>query len=1252
MEIGLVQKIDIDREMQQAYLDYAMSVIVARALPDARDGLKPVHRRILYAMYDMGLRPDSPYKKSARIVGEVLGKYHPHGDAAVYEAMARMAQDFSMRYLLVEGQGNFGSVDGDPPAAMRYTEARLASPATHMLADIQKNTVDFGRNFDDTLIEPSVLPAAVPNLLVNGATGIAVGMATSIPPHNLSEIVAAMQHVLEHWDSLDDVSVEDLMRFVKGPDFPTGGVLVHTAGSDGLESAYGTGRGQVTIQARAHLEEMERGRSRIIVTELPYMTNKASLIERIAELAREGKLEGIADLRDESDRQGMRIVIELSKTADSETMLAQLYKHTPMQSTFSINMLALVDGEPRTLSLKQALRVYLDHRLEVVRRRSQYDLDRARQRAHILEGLRVALKNLDEVIEIIRKAADVDTARLKLMKRFKLSEIQAQAILDMQLRRLAALERKKIEEEYKELQATIKDLEALLRSPKRMRQTVSDELNAVSEAYGDRRRTHIVLLKEGQARTALVSAGELVPEKEVWLSVTPGGLISRSIENRQPRLSGADAPAWLVRVNTRDTLYLVGESGEAAALPVHAIPEGDDPGQGSPYDRVTPLKDGRKLAAVFSVPPRSRREDVAKEGDNIYVVTVTRGGMIKKSDLSELPGASAGLFNIAKVNEGDLLLWAGLSSGSDELLLATAHGMAIRFSEDDVRPMGLVAAGVLGIRLGAGDQLVGAALLPVPGTKPSVAKKAAAHEWQALLITTSGRAKRLELNQFPLQGRYGLGVQAWKLAPREEIVGLGLGKPGRSAILHLEKHTPKAVQLEDAPLQSRATRGTGLGEIKPGDAVTRLTVPFISTLPGTIPEDDEPEAPSRRKPTPKSPSPTTRGTTVVKSVSKAIKRAVKSSLEMGIEPDTKSSANATPKSTLRRTRKSTDVQLELPVIKSDIKSVSKAPVKPADTSVISQGVISGSKDKTTSNLKVPSKTIESAKSGGEIPPKPGTKAAPKTKAQPGEKIITKASAKPISGAPAKTATEQVSKTRGKVAATPGLQPPSEASQKAEIIQAVKAVTRPAAKAEPGIAAKSAAKVKTKPAQTAVSKITAKPDEKTKSRLAMETVPTEKPAGKGKTKPATTISPKAAAKPTRKVETKPVAATASKTEVKVAAKTKTKTASAPKLDTKPAGKADSRSVTKTASKTDKVKPAAKTKTGPATKTTVNKMTTTTTKTTASAKAQASTITKALPVAKKKPAVPKPAVPKPAVPKPAVPKPAVPKPAAPKPKTGTS
>ncbi len=443
---GTVRKVDIDREVQQSYLDYAMSVIVARALPDARDGLKPVQRRILYAMNDMSLSASNAYKKSARIVGEVLGKYHPHGDMAVYETMARMAQDFSMRYMLVDGQGNFGSVDGDPPAAMRYTEARLAPISMEILTDLEKDTVSYSQNFDGSLKEPDVLPAAVPNLLVNGATGIAVGMATSIPPHNLGEVCDALVFMLRSWSRLDEISVEELTRHISGPDFPTGGLILDKAGSEeGLLAAYGSGRGKITVRARTHVEETTRGRSRILVTELPYQVNKAALLERIAELVRDGTIEGISDLRDESDRRGMRVVIDLMRTSDSRQVLRDLYKRTPMETTFSINLLALVNNEPRMLTLKQALRVFMDHRLDIIRKRSAYDLARARERAHILEGLRIALKNLDEVIRLIRGAKDTDEARAKLQKRFKLSEVQANAILDMPLKRLAALEREKIE---------------------------------------------------------------------------------------------------------------------------------------------------------------------------------------------------------------------------------------------------------------------------------------------------------------------------------------------------------------------------------------------------------------------------------------------------------------------------------------------------------------------------------------------------------------------------------------------------------------------------------------------------------------------------------------------------------------------------------------------------------------------------------------------------------------------------------------
>jgi DNA gyrase subunit A len=793
--------------MQQAYLDYAMSVIVARALPDARDGLKPVQRRILYAMYDMGIRADSPYKKSARIVGEVLGKYHPHGDSAVYEAMARMAQDFSMRTLLVDGQGNFGSVDGDPPAAMRYTEARLTSAAVDILSDLNKNTVDFAPNFDDTLTEPEVLPSALPNLLVNGATGIAVGMATSIPPHNLGEVINALVYMLEKWEKLDDIDVETLMEFIQGPDFPTGGVILHEKGEQSIEAAYGTGRGRVTVQAKAHIEESDRGRSRIIVTELPYMVNKSSLIERIADLAREGYFEGLSDLRDESDRHGMRIVLELSKTADPEVILRELYKRTPMQTTFSINLLALVDGEPRTLTLKQALRVYVEHRLTVIKRRAEFDLERARQRAHILEGYLVALKNLDEIIELIRSAADVDTARNRLMKRYKLTEIQATAILDLQLRRLAALERKKIETEYKEVTALIKDLENLLKSPKRMRGVVADELLAVKERYGDRRRTQIVNLSANGQAAKTLTARDLLPQQQVWIGVTEEGLVSRTHDDKQPRQSGNDAPRWLVKASTTDTVYFVSKSGRAAAVAAHILPQTDKLSQGTLFHRVTPLTDSDPLAAVFALP--SRKGMLPEE---TCVITATKLGMVKKSLVTELPGPSAQTFVLVRVNEGDRLLQVGLTDNkTKDILLVTSQGMAIRFKEEEVRPMGLVAAGVNGLKLADKDEVVGMEILPAEG--------------EIFLITTEGKAKRVEQKDFPVQGRYGRGVIAWDIPDKIRLAGVVADKPNHMATIHLTRAAPKSTRLDEAGIRKRAsTKGDVIVEVKPGEEVVSVNV--------------------------------------------------------------------------------------------------------------------------------------------------------------------------------------------------------------------------------------------------------------------------------------------------------------------------------------------------------------------------------------------------------------------------------------------
>ncbi|NWG32896.1 MAG: DNA gyrase subunit A [Chloroflexi bacterium] len=808
MDLGTVRKIDIDREMQQSYLDYAMSVIVARALPDARDGLKPVQRRILYAMYDMGIRADSAYKKSARIVGEVLGKYHPHGDAAVYEAMARMAQDFSMRNLLIDGQGNFGSVDGDPPAAMRYTEARLTPAALDILSDLNKNTVDFVPNFDDTLTEPGVLPAALPNLLVNGATGIAVGMATSIPPHNLGEVIDAIVYMLEKWEKLDDIDVETLMKFVQGPDFPTGGIiLLDDKEENPIEAAYGSGRGRITVQAKAHVEEMERGKNRIIVTELPYTVNKSSLIERIADLAREGYLEGLSDLRDESDRQGMRIVLELTKNADPDAVLRELYKRTPMQTTFSINLLALVDGEPRTLTLKQALRVYVEHRLTVIKRRAEFDLEKAKARAHILEGYLVALKNLDEIIELIRSASDVDTARARLIKRYKLTELQATAILDMQLRRLAALERKKIETEYKEVTALIKELTTLLKSPKLMRGVVADELLKVKAQYADRRRTQIVdVTKRGKAAKAL-TASDILPQQQVWIGVTADGLVSRTADEKEPKHSGNDAPRWLVKASTTDTIYFVAKSGRAAAVAVHVIPQAEKLTQGSLFYKVTPLQETDSLAAVFALP--SRKTALPEE---TCVVTCTRFGMIKKSLISELPGPSAQTFMLVKVNEGDRLISVGLTDNKTKhILLVTAGGMAIRFKEDDVRPMGLVAAGVNGMKLDDKDEVVGMEILPAAG--------------ELFLLTNDGKAKRVEEKDFPLQGRYGKGVIAWELTGKMWLAGVVSDKPNHMATIHLSKGAPKSTRLDAAGLRKRAaSKGDAVVDVKPGEEAVSVNV--------------------------------------------------------------------------------------------------------------------------------------------------------------------------------------------------------------------------------------------------------------------------------------------------------------------------------------------------------------------------------------------------------------------------------------------
>ncbi|MCC7209269.1 MAG: DNA topoisomerase 4 subunit A, partial [Anaerolineae bacterium] len=709
MSIGLIRPVNIDEQMREAYLDYAMSVIVARALPDARDGLKPVQRRILYAMYDMGLRPDSAYKKSARIVGEVLGKYHPHGDQAVYEAMARMAQGFSVRYETVDGQGNFGSIDGDAPAAMRYTEARLTPIGIETLADIDRETVDYADNFDGSLREPAVLPSAIPNLLINGASGIAVGMSTSIPPHNLGEVVDALVYMLRRWDNLDEVDVHNLMEFIKGPDFPTGGLVFRGGDAnpkgqiqeyeDTLTAAYASGRGKLTVRAKVHIESMGRGKNQIIISEIPFQINKNSLVERIADLVRDGKIDGISDLRDESDRQGLRIVVECKTNSDPADVLNLLFKLTPLQTTFSVIMLALVDNEPRTLTLKQALRVYLEHRMEVVRRRSEHDLGRARARAHILEGLLIALAHLNRVIKIIRESPSADEARTALMASLKLSAEQATAILDMQLRRLAALEQTKIQEEYVEKKQTIAYLENLLANPEAMRAVIAEELIAIKKRYSDPRRTAIIAGAAGP-----VSAEDLLAHNEsTWVTLTVGRKLSRTYQDAPPRITSEtqDPPRFLLRSNTADILYLIAADGRAVSLPVQGLPLADDPFLGIETASLTDFRNGEQITGAISIAPHM---------DDGYLFFATANGEVKRIRVSDLPGLVAKAFTIMNVGE-DRIVAAHYVEDDDEALLTSAEGQVIRFRVAEVRPTGLPAGGMRGMNMKlSGDHIVSASL--------------------------------------------------------------------------------------------------------------------------------------------------------------------------------------------------------------------------------------------------------------------------------------------------------------------------------------------------------------------------------------------------------------------------------------------------------------------------------------------------------------------------------------------------------------
>jgi DNA gyrase subunit A len=740
MEIGNVEQVDIDQQMRTAYLDYAMSVIVARALPDARDGLKPVHRRILFAMHDMGIGATTAYKKSARIVGEVLGKYHPHGDAAVYESMARMAQDFSMRYLLIDGQGNFGSVDGDAPAAMRYTEARLSHMAEEMLGDIEQDTVDFVNNFDGTLSEPEILPARLPNLLLNGSSGIAVGMATQIPPHNLGELTAAISYLIDHYERMDEVSADELLKFVPGPDFPTGGVIV---GSEGIIQAYSTGRGRIVLRGLAHIEEMGGGRQRIVITEIPYLLNKSSLIERIAELAREGRLNDISDLRDESDRRGMSIIIELRRGAQPGKVLNQLYKYTPLQSTFGVQMLALVEGEPRLLSLKRMLHVYIEHRRDVIIRRSRFELEKARARAHILEGLLIALANLDEVIQTIRQSPDAEVARERLITRFSLSELQAQAILDLQLRRLAALERQKIEDEQRQILERIAFLEDLLASQHKVLELIKSDLGELSKKYADPRRTRIAHEAREEFREE-----DLVVDEAVLISLTQRGYVKRvaaksfKLQTRGGKgvtghtTKGEDEVLYLLPARTLDTVLFFSDKGKVYSEKAYQIPDADRAAKGIPIVNVLSMGTGESITAAVAVP-----EFIATE----YCTMATRNGKVKRVELAEFSSVRpSGLIAIT-LEEGDELGWARLTDGEDEIILVTEQGQALRYSEASVRSMGRAASGVIGIGLNQGDHVASMEVVETGG--------------ELLMITTTGYGKCTSLTEYPPKGRATRGVQ-------------------------------------------------------------------------------------------------------------------------------------------------------------------------------------------------------------------------------------------------------------------------------------------------------------------------------------------------------------------------------------------------------------------------------------------------------------------------------------------------------------
>jgi len=793
---GKIIPVLIEEEMKNSYIDYSMSVIVSRALPDVRDGLKPVHRRVLFGMLELGLRPNSSYKKSARIVGEVLGKYHPHGDTAVYDAMVRMVQDFSLRYPLVDGQGNFGSVDGDSPAAMRYTEARLAEIAEEVIRDLDKETVDFVSNFDDSLKEPSVLPSLLPTLLVNGASGIAVGMATNIPPHNLSEVVDGLIALIEN----PSIKAEGMKKYIHGPDFPTGAMIF---GDSEIDEYFKTGRGKITIRAKAHIEDMRGGRDRIVVTEIPYQVNKASLLEKVAALVREKKLDGISEVRDESDREGMRIVFELRKDVSAEKLLKELYQHTQMESTFGVIMLALVNGQPKVLNIREMLIEFLNFRHDVILRRTRFELDKAERRAHILEGYIIALDNIDEVIAIIKKSRTVDSARTNLMKRFRLSEIQAQAILDMRLQRLTGLERQKIEQEYKEILQLIERLKAILASKALRMQVIKEELLAIKEKYGDARRTQII--GKGALHKSLK---ELMQEEELIVTISHDQYIRRF------SFSDYQADKDLIKIhgekdfvenvftsaNSRYLLFFT-QKGFCFPLRTSFVPVSAGDSQGTPLSRLLNLNKEDQVVKVI---------EIGKFDEEKYITLVTRQAQIKRLMLSTLSKPKDGGLVVMTLKEDDLVVGVAITSGGNDLLMATAEGMAIRFSEQDVRDMGLIAAGVRGMMLDEKDFIIG--MIPILDDKSSL-----------LTVTSRGFGKRSILKEYGVIKRGGKGIITYKISDKVgKLISLLEVQEKDQLLFITHKDKMKRQKAGSIKIAGRATQGEPLIAIGQNDRIVRV----------------------------------------------------------------------------------------------------------------------------------------------------------------------------------------------------------------------------------------------------------------------------------------------------------------------------------------------------------------------------------------------------------------------------------------------